>query len=892
MFKKFFKQRGQTAVLYALLIPVLILFTGVGIDLGWYYLNVSRLQNAADAAALAGASKIKDMLNGEDLIDDDQAKLYYLGPLVEPPSDLKDYEKITLKNLTNYYSSEKLDINEGRKDSKEYANKNLNNDYNTAVDSAKAAVINSWDTSEKNKNVTFSSALYARGIDTQKDVRGALYYNVVLSEKITHLFLGGFAPMEATAVAYVIISPHNTDFKSIMDAESNSGVIFRKMTGEEDAAGTLENISGKVLVNWEYQQRHSDTYSGKWNHYQNTTISYDKDKNITYRTENITVNSSTDSNRKNSLSATSLTNNKFYKEDEIDSLNIDFRGELQGSSFTSDWDIGSSLPTGFNYKYTDGNWGKENGDTLRIHSAITFDDVYKTRSGQTSPDPLWVRIESEPIIKVDGDTVPANSVRQITLNLNADNSDADATRPLVVFYDGPEQIDKATTDRVSQPVVINLNEDFNGILYMPNSPVIINGNGHKFTGFVIAKEFRKLAEVDDIVLGTKTVVDAYGNEHRPIGYTKVTDGYGNIFFVKQGQYIPEATFNNQNKNYFVETDDKGNVSVYKEPGEFDELYVNGLTKYRGITDFSTIKFSNDGYNTTKSFKVATEDLKTADEVNTADSKYVEVFLVSLGNEKRYMEKTKLPYVKVRRNETYIYVSVYDLKLKNPGSTNGVRFVDDDTDEDLENADSRRINSTLREQYELEQYGKKEPDKAKDATKITKVDDTEANAKYFTLPDSDTKYFIGDVSYLRSSDTERTAIAEYRRVTDDNGNVYYINKEETIDYMGIVEDGDTNETLTIVDSKGNLLMKEKPLSDASYKATRPTNSNEQPLDKQRIADSSLEVVYYSSAFNLKDDSHYSYFGISELERVVYTYLNKPDDNIVDMFYTTRRASWMD
>ncbi len=45
-------------VLYALLIPLMFLFVGVGLDLGWYYLNVSRLQNAADAAALAGATEL------------------------------------------------------------------------------------------------------------------------------------------------------------------------------------------------------------------------------------------------------------------------------------------------------------------------------------------------------------------------------------------------------------------------------------------------------------------------------------------------------------------------------------------------------------------------------------------------------------------------------------------------------------------------------------------------------------------------------------------------------------------------------------------------------------------------------------------------------------------
>ncbi|MBR2733369.1 MAG: pilus assembly protein [Selenomonadaceae bacterium] len=56
--RKNFLQRGQVIILYALLIPLMFLFVGIGLDLGWYYLNVSRLQNAADAAALAGATEL------------------------------------------------------------------------------------------------------------------------------------------------------------------------------------------------------------------------------------------------------------------------------------------------------------------------------------------------------------------------------------------------------------------------------------------------------------------------------------------------------------------------------------------------------------------------------------------------------------------------------------------------------------------------------------------------------------------------------------------------------------------------------------------------------------------------------------------------------------------
>ncbi|MBQ7199444.1 MAG: pilus assembly protein, partial [Selenomonadaceae bacterium] len=56
-YKKFFQQDGQTAVFFALLLPVLILFLFVVFDLGWLYLNKSRLQNAAEAAAIAGANQ-------------------------------------------------------------------------------------------------------------------------------------------------------------------------------------------------------------------------------------------------------------------------------------------------------------------------------------------------------------------------------------------------------------------------------------------------------------------------------------------------------------------------------------------------------------------------------------------------------------------------------------------------------------------------------------------------------------------------------------------------------------------------------------------------------------------------------------------------------------------
>ena len=55
----YLKNKGQIAILLALLMPIFLLMLGIALDLGWYYLNVSRLQNAADAAAIAGAQEIR-----------------------------------------------------------------------------------------------------------------------------------------------------------------------------------------------------------------------------------------------------------------------------------------------------------------------------------------------------------------------------------------------------------------------------------------------------------------------------------------------------------------------------------------------------------------------------------------------------------------------------------------------------------------------------------------------------------------------------------------------------------------------------------------------------------------------------------------------------------------
>ncbi len=56
--------RGQTLVIVALMLGVLLGFSGLVADIGWYELNLIRMQRAADAAALAGVVYLPNNVAG------------------------------------------------------------------------------------------------------------------------------------------------------------------------------------------------------------------------------------------------------------------------------------------------------------------------------------------------------------------------------------------------------------------------------------------------------------------------------------------------------------------------------------------------------------------------------------------------------------------------------------------------------------------------------------------------------------------------------------------------------------------------------------------------------------------------------------------------------------
>ena len=651
-----------------------------------------------------------------------------------------------------------------------------------------------------------------------------------------------------------------------------------------------------------------------------------------------------------------------------------------------------------NYYFTEG-WSATDGADKRILFNVEFNNAFKKRESVSGTDPLWVRIESDPIIKqekADGSYVSDyNSVRQVTLNFNVDNTTVEGDhykdRPYVIFYTGPENIDYAKDEngvliRHSQPVVLNLNKDTNAIIYMPNSPVIINGNNHALHGFVIAKCYLQAVTREDL-LGTSsfTQYDGFNTpETFEAGYLEGTDIYGNTIYVKSTKL---STMEELEQDYanckFVTDTETGEVSVYEElASEYPiisftkDLYTNCNTldeyfaktaeyinsnytkakyaQYAGIDEsqVSMIKFPDETFGTNyHNFTAVSIPVKTADlldsdpdpNASVKDDKYVKVML---GEAEKYIHKSKLPHMRIKRNEYYPYVCLYDLKTglgnKREEGFAGVNPTDDSITPSSDKSDNSSvvflnngneyknvwvINVQLLEKTYYNEYT---PDKLKTHEKdgfkyfMLNTDLIEQYRKFVVGVEADGKeiveYFKYGTSYYTKVDNN----------IDDNGNV--------VNYIIVDENGNiltkpvtAPEVLDVDTEAKNNSVEALANSSLSYyyeTYTRdPKNPEELPSDNEygqngrRIVDGkyrgwdeahltrdyripALERVYKMSTFKLNSNSCYSYFDIEELKRVNYLYLNVDEINEVnisdsnldwkveDMFFTTTRSGWID
>lgn len=233
--------RGQVAVFYALLVPVFLFLGGVGLDLGWYYLNVSRLQNAADAAVLVGANKLieeHDTFKNKNY----KARLVDKFPADKPETTIsttagddvaKDYAK---KNLEDNSTS--------------YAPPNL---FSVAQAADNDPIKDGY--TRGDNTVDMTTGLYRDG--------GDYFYVVGLNEDIHHFFIGFFPDMNAGVVSVALMSKNIDDSDDPPDGDldpkkiilnANGGTLTDENYNQEQ---TQRNIG--VTVNEEDKTKYNDT---------------------------------------------------------------------------------------------------------------------------------------------------------------------------------------------------------------------------------------------------------------------------------------------------------------------------------------------------------------------------------------------------------------------------------------------------------------------------------------------------------------------------------------------------------------------------------------------------------------------------------------------------------
>lgn len=278
-------------LLYALMIPVLFMACGVGLDMGWYYLNVSRLQNAADAAVIAGARA-----------------------LIEDSEDFSDYSSGTVQLVGKFYATDEtgttVATDAGDKVAAQYVLKNLSSDAK-AVPATGVTGVTTY-TMEDNWGLGASSQITMT--PTLYKVGNSYYYVIHLVEKIHHLFMPGleniFPAMDAPVIAVALMNPATEDPEDPVDPVVVPEKVIEKI---ETAVNT--NV---IVGNWEVQNyyryvdntayTYTDTVTGKkvnvsrseqykenfgyevyvsaWNMFSDLWIHY---KGDLYRTETINI---------------------------------------------------------------------------------------------------------------------------------------------------------------------------------------------------------------------------------------------------------------------------------------------------------------------------------------------------------------------------------------------------------------------------------------------------------------------------------------------------------------------------------------------------------------------------------------------------------------------------
>ena len=615
MLRKIFRtltQKGQVIVFYALVVPVLFCFVGAAADFGWLYFNQSRLQNAADAAVTAGA---------KELIKKDQT--------------LSDYRYTTfvanseegLQSMINTHTISTRDTSQGDEVARNYVIKNLSKNDD---------LTDSWN---NNADVEFDTILYG----TDSEDYEALYYIVVLEEKFKHLFgvLESFGLSDLNTKAFAVAK-----ITHVMVRQPDSG------DGGDDDGGSISYPHGPSLYDQMKAIEEKSTYA-TWDAIQ--TYYTDADNLASFPIKEDSARNAADARsvvtagqyyEKGNFFRTEVATLKgigFYNPGSsyhtkgylkevtgvnqflLDDLFVDFRADVTNSTARTskiDWDIDSGKITsgGYYWDYGDASTTDYDKYVFRIHYMINIDKVYPVRDGRDAPDPLYIRIESEPLTNKNN----ISTVRQIIINVNVDNTNEKTDRPMIFFYEGPEEY----TSRHSQPVILNLFHDFRGIVFAPKSAVVINGNGHNFEGFVVAEEYVQLKSEDDFTQVTFNNKTHYVNFSDLTSYQSSSTDY-KVTYSGSNYYVPRK------KLYSLVEQEKNVVlmeSVVNKSYDVSSLMVDGYGNVQYTDEVSASEDLKEGATPNDPDSLQGDDKTfSGNPFNLASSKYNSFLQVSLVN---------------------------------------------------------------------------------------------------------------------------------------------------------------------------------------------------------------------------------------------------------------------
>lgn len=547
--------RGQVLVFTAFMLPVMFMFFGATFEFGWWYLNQSRLQNAADAAVLAGARKIQAET-------DPKLRLSTYTQIELISNYDPDFEKFAKIPQTAFVDRQFENTEDGIEylsyvDAKKYVEKNLPEYVQENLPDASVVKLNDPET-------------YL--VKDSKTSTEHIYYSVTLSGTVEHLFgiterYFGDMPIKAVAL---------TKLTQVLNEDALLPQVLEYRDGNKE-----KGTKPKIIYDWE---RSGQNYSNPrtvrtTNGEDQASRKIEYTAGNTYRTEKIVLDGKSGLNK--GSAAMENTGDSYWRSYStvvkngqyvMDDMFIDFRPDIKydSRSFKEDWDITMERLSNMTSDNLTSAASSKDALSLRILSTIEFSEPYEVRDMVDSngneikdslgnsilpSDPLYIRIESEPIYN-DGITSGHSSVRQIIININAASDDpaggyntkkdADGNyiyRPLIIFYEGPEKLantdNPTSTVRDSKPVIINLNADFRGIIVMEHSPVVINGNGHKFYGFVIAKEFKHTKTADDGLMTFDKIVEDLKTNGDPNKIYYI-DGAGQLCTIDKSSDVKDA----------------------------------------------------------------------------------------------------------------------------------------------------------------------------------------------------------------------------------------------------------------------------------------------------------------------------------------------------------------